>query len=57
MNWDSVQQLVRIGLQFGAGVLVSRGVITHDMAAQGVGALMSLGGIAWWALWQRKRVA
>lgn len=56
MNWDSAQQLFRIGLQFGAGILVSRGVITADMAQQAVGAMLSLGGIAWWAFWQRKRL-
>lgn len=55
MTWDTVQQLVRILMQLVAGFLVQRGFITEDMAVTFVGAVVSLGGIAWWALWQRSR--
>lgn len=55
MNWDTAQQFVRILLQFGAGLLVSNGIITADMQTSLVGALMSLAGIVWWAVWDRKR--
>jgi hypothetical protein len=54
MDWNTIQQFIRILLQFVAGLLVSRGLITADMAAQAVGALLSLGGIVWWAVWNRK---
>lgn len=57
MDWNTAQQLIRILLQIGAGALVSRGYITEDMAAQATGALLSLGGIAWWAVWNRKHKA
>lgn len=57
MNWDTAQQFVRILLQFGAGLLVSNGFITADMQTGLVGALMSLAGIVWWAVWDRKRKA
>jgi hypothetical protein len=56
MDWNTIQQFIRILLQFGAGLLVSRGLLTADMAAQAVGALLSLGGIAWWAVWNRKAI-
>lgn len=57
MNWDTTQQFVRIMLQFGAGTLVSKGIITAEMGTTAVGALMSLGSVAWWAYWNRKTAA
>lgn len=57
MNWDTAQQLFRILLQAGAGALVSKGVLSEEMATTAVGALISLGGVAWWAIWNRKRGA
>lgn len=57
ITWDKAQQLVRIGLQLAAGALVQQGVITADMATTGVGAALSLAGIVWWVIWDRKRAA
>lgn len=57
MTWDTAQQFVRIGLQLGAGALVSKGILTEEMAETATGALLSLAGVAWWALWNRKRDA
>lgn len=56
MNWDTVQQLLRMAFQFGGGLLVANGFLTEDMAAQATGALLSLAGVAWWAFWNKKRV-
>lgn len=53
MTWDTVQQFIRIIMQVLAGMLVSRGYITQDMAVTLTGAVLSLGGIAWWVFWQR----
>ena len=47
MNWDTIQQLLRILMQVGAGMLVSKGLITAEMGVTLVGAVVSLGGIAW----------
>lgn len=55
MTWDTVQQLLRIILQVIAGSLISAGYLRAEDAQVMVGALVSLGGIAWWALWERKR--
>lgn len=55
MTWDTAQQFVRIALQAAAGALVSKGILTEEMATTVVGALISLGGVAWWAIWNRKR--
>jgi hypothetical protein len=57
MNWDSAQQLLRILLQIGAGALVSKGILTEEMAATATGAVLSLAGVVWWAYWNRKRAA
>lgn len=55
MNWDTVQQFIRIVMQVVAGMLVSRGIITAEMGVTLTGAIVSLGGIAWWVFWDRKR--
>lgn len=55
MNWDTVQQFIRIVMQVLAGMLVSRGLITAEMGVTLTGAIVSLGGIAWWVFWDRKR--
>lgn len=55
MNWDTIQQLVRIIMQVVAGFLVAKGYITQEMGVTLVGAIVSIGGVAWWAFWQRHR--
>ena len=55
MDWNTIQQFVRIVLQFGAGVFVTNGVITSEMQTTLVGALMSLAGVVWWIVWERNR--
>jgi hypothetical protein len=55
MTWDTVQQLVRIIMQIAAGWMLNKGWITADMVNTLVGALVSVGGIIWWAAWQRTR--
>lgn len=57
MNWDTIQQFIRIVMQVLAGMLVSRGLITEEMAVTLTGAIVSLGGIAWWVFWQRGKQA
>ena len=57
MNWDTVQQFVRIIMQVLAGMLVSKGINTAEMGVSLSGAVLSLSGIAWWVLWDRKRAA
>jgi len=55
MSWDTVQQLLRIVLQIVAGSLITAGYIRAEDAQTLIGAVLSLGGIAWWAFWDRKR--
>jgi hypothetical protein len=56
MNWDTIQQLLRILMQVGAGMLVSKGIINEEMAVTLTGAVVSLGAVVWWAVWQRHRI-
>lgn len=55
MNWDNIQQLIRIVAQVGAGALVSKGVITEDIASQLIGGVMSLAMVGWWIFWNKDR--
>ena len=55
MNWDSVQQFIRIGMQMFAGALVSKGYLTEDMGVQLSGGLMSLFAVVWWFYWNNAR--
>lgn len=57
MTWDTIQQLVRIIMQVLAGWLAAQGWITSDMQTTLVGAVVSLGGVLWWAFWERSRPA
>jgi hypothetical protein len=56
MNWDTIQQLVRIIAQVVAGMLVSKGLLTEELGVTLTGAVVSLGSVLWWALWQRNRI-
>lgn len=57
MNWDTIQQFIRIVMQVVAGMLVSKGIITAELGVTLTGAVVSLGSVAWWAFWQRNRPA
>ncbi len=56
MDWNTVQQLLRILLQFGSGVLISKGVLTEEMAVTLTGGLISVASVVWWAVWNKKEV-
>lgn len=54
--WNTIQQLIRIAMQFVGGWLVSKGILTEEIAAQFTGALISLAGVVWWYFWNQKQV-
>ena len=55
MQWDTVQQFVRMGLQAGAGALMSKGYLDASAAEALIGGVMSLTSVAWWLVWNKKR--
>lgn len=54
MDWNSVQQILRIVMQVVAGMLMSKGVLNEEMATALTGGVMSLAGVAWWAYWNKQ---
>ncbi|MGI8397813.1 hypothetical protein ACRYWZ_15680 [Agrobacterium deltaense] len=56
MDWNTVQQLLRILLQFGSGVLISKGVLTEEMAVTLSGGVISVASVVWWIVWNKKEV-
>ncbi|CUX21226.1 conserved hypothetical protein [Agrobacterium genomosp. 5 str. CFBP 6626] len=56
MEWNTVQQLLRILLQFGSGVLISKGVLTEEMAVTLTGGVISVASVVWWLVWNKKTV-
>lgn len=56
MDWNTVQQLLRILLQFGSGILISKGILTEEMAVTLTGGLISVASVVWWAVWNKTKV-
>jgi len=54
MNWDSMQQIVRILMAYVGSYLVSLG-FPDDMVKVAVGGGVAAAGLAWWWFWDRKR--
>jgi hypothetical protein len=57
MDWNSIQQLIRIIMQIAAGYLISMGVMTEEIATAMTGGVVSLGMVVWWVFWERHRLA
>lgn len=57
MNWDSLQQVLRIVLYAGGGYLFGDAVKDGELFQQAVGGLLSVGAFAWWWFWERNRAA
>lgn len=54
LTWETISGLVRHLLTFGGGFLVTNGTITNDELGLAVGAVITLGGIAWSVLSKKK---
>lgn len=57
MSWDTMQQFLRIVMQIVSGVLVGRGILTEEIAVTLSGAVLSLGNVVWWLIWNRRAAA
>lgn len=56
MDWNTVQQFLRIVMQLVAGLLISKGYLSEEMSVTLSGAILSLANVAWWAFWNKKEV-
>lgn len=54
MNWDSIQQIVRIVMYAVSGWLMKMGW-PEDMTIALTGVATGAAAIAWWFFWQRNR--
>jgi hypothetical protein len=57
MDWQTIQQVLRIVLNAAGGVLVGKGYLTEDMLTTLIGGLLSIGSVGWWFIWDRNRTA
>jgi len=55
MNWDSIQQVIRIGLYAVGGYFLGDAVTEGAQFQAAVGGVIAVGSFVWWALWERKR--
>ena len=55
MDWQTIQQVLRILLNAAGGVLIGKGYPTEEMSTTLIGGLLSLGSVGWWLIWQRGR--
>lgn len=55
MNWDSLQQLLRIVLYAIGGYLFGEGTAEGAQYQQAVGGLLTVLTFVWWWFWERKR--
>lgn len=57
MDWQTIQQVLRILLNAAGGVLIGKGYLTEETSTTLIGGLLSLGSVAWWFVWDRNRTA
>lgn len=55
MNWDTVQQLIRIGGYAVGGAIFGQAVADGAAFQQALGGVISIVSFAWWWFWERKR--
>lgn len=57
MNWDSIQQVIRIVAYAVGGYVLGDAVAQSAQFQAAVGGLISIGAFGWWVLFERKRIA
>lgn len=55
MEWNTVQQVVRIALGWFSSALVTKGLLDADTATILVGSLSGLVQVGWWIYWNKKK--
>ncbi|MDP2410342.1 MAG: hypothetical protein Q8M26_08655 [Pseudolabrys sp.] len=55
MNWDSVQQVVRIVLYSAGAYVLGDGVANGESFQALIGGVLNIGAFVWWYVWERKR--
>lgn len=55
MNWDSIQQVLRIVLYAVGGYFLGDAVTEGEAFQAAVGGVLAVGAFVWWLAWQRQR--
>jgi len=55
MNWDTIQQVVRIAAGWLGSALVAKGVLDASNAELLAGVILNGGQILWWVFWEKTR--
>lgn len=53
MEWDKVQQVLRIILFAAGGYIFGADVVEGEMFNQLIGGVMAIGAFAWWLIWEK----
>jgi hypothetical protein len=53
--WQSIQQVLRIGLYTVGGAVFGDGIADSEIFQQAIGGVMSIGTFVWWYVWERGR--
>lgn len=53
MTWNSIQQLLRIALYTGGGIVFGESFMDGELAQSAIGGLLSIGAFVWWLVWER----
>jgi hypothetical protein len=57
MNWDTIQQLVRIVLYSLGAYIFGDSVAAGELFQGLIGGAVSIGAFAWWWFWERVRTS
>lgn len=55
MSWDTVQQIIRIGLYSGGSFFFGQQVADGNLYQAAIGGVLAIGAFAWWLVFERNR--
>lgn len=53
MNWESIEQVLRILCYAMGGYLLGEGVVESNTFQSAVGGFLSIGAFIWWIFWEK----
>jgi len=57
MNFDTIQQIIRIAMQAGGGIWLGTEIAQGDAYQAAIAGAIQVAAFLWWLLWERKRAA
>jgi len=55
MNWDSIQQVVRIFMYSGGSYFFGDNFANGELYQAAIGGAVAVGAFVWWFFWERDR--